>query len=59
MKEEIRLVRAQGLDVVDEGTVVCLRVPEAAVFPFSIRCDDVVLPPRARMKRRRSVPPVR
>ena len=49
MKEEIRLVRAQGLDVVDEGTVVRLRVPEAAVFPFSIRCDDVVQFPRARV----------
>ncbi len=49
MKEEIRLFRAQGLDVVDEGTVIRLRVPEAAVFPFSIRCDDVVQFPRARV----------
>jgi len=49
VKEEIRLVRAQGLDVVDEGTVVRLRVPEAVVFPFSIRCDDVVQFSRARV----------
>lgn len=33
MEQEVRLLVVQGLYVVDEGAVVCLRIPEVTGFP--------------------------